>query len=161
MSNQLASMMRAAREQADNAAPRQEYTIVKIALQTCFPPETAAALARSLAETNPGNPMHWLYEEAPDFPFDLWPVARESRLVDVMFNTEKTAPGKAFFSRAAELGETAVVFKPTDYAAFLVLHNYESRLLAPLGSGEWRTEMEKKEGKCVLQPLVPFLRGAL
>ena len=48
-----------------------------------------------------------------------------------------------------------------DYAAFLVLHNYAGCLLAPLGAGEWRTEMEKKKGKCVLQPLVPFLRTAL
>lgn len=159
MSGQLAALVRNAKNYAEHAAASQEYTIVKEIVSIVMEPREASAFLREMSEKSPDDPLGWFYDVVP-FPYDIKPCPRESRLVDVICNTKKTTPWKVFKDAMEAFDTVAVVFKPTDYAVFMVLHNYDNAVNSGLeADGDWIMEIKCRKHTLILQSLKMLVRN--
>jgi hypothetical protein len=156
MSSQLAQMMAAARQRTDHAHTRQEYTLVKTMLQHIYRDQGAVTSAvRQLSLLEPfQSPMCWFYDTHPGFPYQLILVSKEDRIPDLLYNTGKTAAYKRLLDQSEP---AAVVTKPHDYAAFVVLHNIVHVQNFPLPPKTWRAEIQTDKGTMYLQTLTSLL----
>ena len=159
MTKQITALIKSAKNFADQEVEGQEYTLTKILVESMCPTYAAAkALMRDMRDNGANDPLGWFYDTFHDFPYDIRPCKRESRLLDVMFKTKKTTPWKMFKDLLLSVDRVAVVFKPTDYPVFVVMHNYENKNEVCMDSDDWWSlEMRRKGVLITLQPLMSFI----
>jgi hypothetical protein len=157
ISPQMTAALASARNNTESPVTRLEYTVVKTILTTLMSGPALTEAVRELSRVEGRPPLIWFYEQYPSFKYDMVVIGKESRLIDVLYNTTKTAPWKMFKERREEVGQTAVIFKPTDYASYTVLHNYTEIMNLVLSDNDWRVELNCNKKNCVVQPLTSFL----